>query len=225
VRTPEGAKAIEDVKPGDVVWSHDEATGETSEQRVARTFITPDQPIFKVTLQDAKGRSEVIRSTGEHPFWVVNKGWTSAQHLQAGERLFQLSGGWLRVGSATWAQERATVYNFEVENTHSYFVGELGALVHNSCWEKLAEHVADRFPGKSHRKIVAFLEHFAATEEGLVTAAEDATIWRRGAEILIRRPGATGTYFVKNSIRAAEAYVEEFVALEGGLKTILLRRL
>jgi Pretoxin HINT domain len=86
-----------------------------------------------VTLQDAKGRSEVIRSTGEHPFWVVNKGWTSAQHLQAGDRLFQLSGGWLRVGSATWARERAIVYNFEVET--KLRIQLLSARPTNEIWQ------------------------------------------------------------------------------------------
>jgi Pretoxin HINT domain len=203
-----------------VVWSHDEATGETSEQRVARTFITPDQPIFKVMLQDDKGRSEGIRTTGEHPFWVVNKGWTSAQHLQAGDLLFQLSGGWLRVGSATWAQERATVYNFEVENTHSYFVGELGALVHNSCWEKLAEHVADRFPGKSKEKIIAYLERFASTVKGTPTN-DGPTIWRKGLEILIHRPDDLvngGGYFFADTKAQARSYVERFILKHGGVK-------
>jgi Pretoxin HINT domain len=164
VLTPGGEKAIEEVELGDTVWSQDEATGETSKQHVVRTFVTPDRPIFNVTLEHAAGHREVIRTTGEHPFWVEKQGWTPAQNLEPGDRIFQHAGGWLRVGSATWAQtRRETVYNFEVEKTHSYFVGQLGAWVHNSCWESVAEHVAHRFPGKSKAQIIGYLERFSSS--------------------------------------------------------------
>jgi hypothetical protein len=42
-------------------------------------------------------------------------------------------GGWSQVGEVTKTGRHATVYNFEVEGFHTYFVGEQGALVHNSC--------------------------------------------------------------------------------------------
>jgi len=114
------------------VWSQDEETGEVSEQRVLRTVVTPDQPVLEITFVDDSGQEETIRATGDHPFWVGERGWTPARELQPGGEVFQISGGWLRVGSATWAQQRETVYNFEVETTHTYFVGELGAWVHNN---------------------------------------------------------------------------------------------
>lgn len=36
-----------------------------------------------------------------------------------------------------------TVYNLEVEDTHTYYVGELGVLVHNTCQQKLEEAFKD----------------------------------------------------------------------------------
>jgi hypothetical protein len=215
VRTPGGDKPIEDVEPGDTVWSKDEATGEASEQHVVRTFVTPDRPIFNVALEDATGKHEVIRTTGEHPFWLENQGWTPAQSLQPGDRISQRAGGWLRVGSATWAQKRETVYNFEVEKTHSYFVGKLGAWVHNSCWESVAEHVAHRFPGKAKAQIIGYLERFASSVKGVETAS-GATIWRKGTEFLIRRPPNGGSYFFANSKAEALRYLENFFLENGG---------
>lgn len=46
-----------------------------------------------------------------------------------------------------------------------------------------------------------------------------APIWRRGAEILIQRPGAGagGTWFRADSIRAAERRLRKFIVEEGGV--------
>jgi Pretoxin HINT domain len=215
VLTPGGEKAIEDIKPGDIVWSHDDATGKTSKQQVIQTFVTKDQPIFNVALDDNADHSELIRTTGEHPFWVARQGWTPAHKLRSGDRVFRLSGGWLRVGSATWAQKRETVYNFEVAHTHSYFVGTLGAWVHNSCWESVAEHVAHRFPGKSKAQIIGYLERFSSSVKGVETAS-GATIWRKGTEFLVRRPPNGGSYFFANSKAEALRYLENFFLDNGG---------
>lgn len=70
--------------------------------------------------------------TEEHPFWT-EAGWVRAGELEQGDAVFTLAGGWLRVSGATWLQTRETVYNLEVEGTHSYFVGSLAAWVHNAC--------------------------------------------------------------------------------------------
>jgi len=68
----------------------------------------------------------------QHPFYVRDEGWVEAQDLQVGDLIPSSHGGWVRVGGSTWAQETAVVYNFEVAEAHTYFVGESGAWVHNS---------------------------------------------------------------------------------------------
>jgi hypothetical protein len=93
-------------------------------------------------------------------------------------------------------------------------------LVHNSCFDEIAKHVADRFPGKSHDRIVGFLRHMAASTKPIRVAKDSATIWQRGKEILISRPMSTGlnqgTYFVKESLRDAKRYVLDFINDNGG---------
>ncbi|MCA9647684.1 MAG: hypothetical protein KC492_43640, partial [Myxococcales bacterium] len=134
VLTPEGGKAIDEIRPGDLVWSQDEITGDVSAQRVARTFATtPAQELIELSLKDDDAHEDVIRATREHPFWVAGRGWSAAASLRIGDKVRQISGRWLRVQAASSAPQRETVYNLEVSKTHTYFVGELGAWAHNQC--------------------------------------------------------------------------------------------
>lgn len=57
-----------------------------------------------------------------------------AQDLLPGDEVFTSRGGWARIGSGTWLAREQLVYNFEVEGSHTYFVGETGTWVHNQCW-------------------------------------------------------------------------------------------
>ena len=128
-----GLLPIEEVQAGDLVLSLDQETGAWSYERVVETFVTPDQEILELNLEDANGAQDTLRTTSEHPFWTAERGWTPASALGPGDRVFQAPEGWLAVSSAVWTRDRETVYNFEVENTHTYFVGSLGAWVHNAC--------------------------------------------------------------------------------------------
>ena len=70
-----------------------------------------------------------------HPFFVQGKGWVSAKDLVVGDKLELLDGGQAYVDAID--QEKLTesvkVYNFEVEDFHTYFVGKTSILVHNVC--------------------------------------------------------------------------------------------
>jgi hypothetical protein len=98
-----------------------------------RTFVRPDQPVLELEVEEEDGSTETFKVTGEHPFWVKARGWVEAADLKPGDEIFTSNGGWLRVASGTWLSQRQTVYNFEVEDFHTYFVGEAGAWVHNTC--------------------------------------------------------------------------------------------
>jgi hypothetical protein len=100
---------------------------------VTRRFITPGKEVFELNLEDEEGASSTLSVTPNHPFWVKDIGWTTAANLGSGLEVYSSSGGWLRVTGATWHQRRATVFNFEVAEFHTYFVGAVGAWVHNSC--------------------------------------------------------------------------------------------
>jgi RHS repeat-associated protein len=136
VQTKDGLKPIEDIKAGDLVLSRDEKTGEVTYKEVVRTFITPDQRVISIGVEDEKGSADTYEATAEHPFYVKEKGWVGASDLKPGDEVFSSTGGWLRVTGSTWISKRQTVYNFEVKDFHTYFVGESGAWVHNSCVPK-----------------------------------------------------------------------------------------
>jgi hypothetical protein len=129
VVTPDGARPIEQIVPGDVVLSRDEETGEVSSRRVVATFETPSQHVVDVRVDEMSG--ETIRATPGHWFWTLDHGWTEAARLDKGEALLNREGALLHVLDVTSEPLLATVYNFEVEKTHTYFVGEAGIWVHN----------------------------------------------------------------------------------------------
>jgi RHS repeat-associated protein len=132
VLTADGLKPIEEVAEGDWVWARSDKTGDEGWKRVLRTTVSPDKAVLKVRLRSSQGAEEEIRATPEHPFWVEGKGWTEAGELTAGDRVPSARGGWLQVEELTPETATQTVYNFEVDDFHTYFVGHQGAWVHNN---------------------------------------------------------------------------------------------
>jgi Pretoxin HINT domain len=125
------SKPIEDVAIGDKVTAYDLDTGQVETRDVVRTFVHHDVPTYDVTL--ASG--EKITTTQEHPFWVDGRGWVPATQLTSGDLLRQPDGTGIAVTSVRATGQTATVYNFEVEGAHDYYVraGETWILVHNDC--------------------------------------------------------------------------------------------
>jgi len=124
-------RPIESVEAGDLVWAMDPETGEEDWREVLETFVHPDA-VLEFAIEDGTS-TEVLTVTGGHPFWERERGWTSAGELLPGDEVFTSRGGWARIGGGTWIAGEQLVYNFEVEGAHTYFVGETGAWVHNSC--------------------------------------------------------------------------------------------
>ncbi len=128
-----GTKLIENIQVGDLVLSKDEATGEKTYKPVARTFITPGKEVIDLTFQQPDGTYEVIRATPNHPFYAEGSGWVSAANLQLGTGVQTAESGLAQLTAALALSERETVYNFEVADTHTYFVGKSHHWVHNAC--------------------------------------------------------------------------------------------
>ena len=130
VVTEEGLKPIEEVKVGDKVLAYDEATGEQAYKKVVRLFRNTTNEWYHIIANN-----EEIVCTGGHPFFVENKGFVSAKDLSVGD-ILRLSNGVLIPVSAISVEKLEhpeTTYNFEVEDFHTYFVGESEVLVHNTC--------------------------------------------------------------------------------------------
>ncbi|MCP3170207.1 RHS repeat-associated core domain-containing protein [Myxococcus qinghaiensis] len=160
VLTAKGLVPIEEVAVGDWVWAWDEETRVPGWHRVSKTFIKPAMVVLEVTLESPDGTREEFGVTAEHPFGVVGRGWTEAQSLRWGDEVESAMEERMRVVSVATSAERKPVFNFEVEDAHTYFVGESTAWVHNissiarrlfpnTMPERLAGEIADAMSVKA----------------------------------------------------------------------------
>ena len=124
----DGNKPIEEIQAGDLVYSTNSETGESGYKEVVRTFRKESDVIIHVFVN-----GEEIETTAVHPFWVENR-WVSAKDLEAGDMLTLADGSVARVSRVYGEKldEAVIVYNFEVEDFHTYYVTEAGVLVHNA---------------------------------------------------------------------------------------------
>ena len=130
VQTEEGKVNIEEIEAGDRVWAENPETGEKGVKRVVRTFDSETEELVRVYA----GGEEIITTT-EHPFYVAKRGWTKAIELRAGDILVSLNGEYVILEKIEHEllESPVKVYNFEVEDFHTYYVGDSGVLVHNTC--------------------------------------------------------------------------------------------
>ena len=121
--------AIEKIKSGDKVISTDPETMETSPKTVLETYIREVTTLVHLTVN-----GEEIVTTVDHPFYVKNQGFIKTGELIVGDELLDVNGNVLLVENfdVELTEEPTTVYNFQVEDFHTYHVGENGVWVHNS---------------------------------------------------------------------------------------------
>ena len=106
--------------------------------RPETTFLKEVVQLFRNETEEwvrVKVNGEEITCTPEHPFYVPEKGWTSAIDLRAGDILVMLNGEYVVVEQVQHEllEGSETTYNFEVEDFHTYYVGDTSVLVHNKC--------------------------------------------------------------------------------------------
>ncbi|ARN20016.1 hypothetical protein A4W93_08865 [Piscinibacter gummiphilus] len=161
VQGPDGkpaTKAIADIRVGDLVLAKSEwkAEGQNIDyQAVADVFVTPDQRRTLVRITFEGGAT--LTATDGHPF-RTEAGWRDAILLAPGDRVLLSDdiGGAPRVATVKAAssfEERVTTYNLEVANSHTFYVGEDAALVHNGHGSYTI-HFPDgtRYHGKGDRE-------------------------------------------------------------------------
>jgi len=126
----DGSKNIEDIEVGDLVYAKNTETGETGWKKVAKLFRCEINELVHFQIGD-----ESIETTLEHPFWVEGEGFKAAGELEEGEYVQTADGEILPVVKVQkeYLKESVIVYNFEVEDWHTYYVSDEEVLVHNTC--------------------------------------------------------------------------------------------
>lgn len=144
---------IEDIAAGDYVWATDPETGETGLRRVVQTFENEANELIHVYLN-----GEEIVTTREHPFYSPVKGWTAACELRAGDMLVLVNGEYVVVEKVQHEllENSVKVYNFEVEDFHTYYVGNTSVLVHNLCDIKVT---TSNSTSAANGKITGYTKH------------------------------------------------------------------
>lgn len=124
-------KAIADIKVGDKVLANSEWKADAdslSYETVNDIYGShKSQTIVYVTLEDGN----TITATEGHPFKTPD-GWRDAVLLKKGGKLLLKGEQPATIAQIRTEQKTITVYNLEVANAHTFYVGEEGVLVHNA---------------------------------------------------------------------------------------------
>jgi hypothetical protein len=155
VHTAIGLLEISEVGVGVPVLSRNETTGEQAYRNVVKNVEHDERLMHRIDYVTENGDTDVLSATPEHPLWVKGVGWTQVGHLKSGDALeicdpsgeddrfrppgnrreVALGGGrWsATVVSVTPEEDPLAVYDLEVEEFHTYFVGTFGVWVHNKA--------------------------------------------------------------------------------------------
>lgn len=133
IHTLQGIHPIEEIEVGIKVLAFNQKNGTISYKQVIGTISAENQVIIKITL-----KNEVISCTPNHPFWIQDR-WIRAKNLKKGYLLTTQEQKKVEILAISYAENLQKVYNFEVEEWHTYYVGEMGVLAHNArpCLRRL----------------------------------------------------------------------------------------
>ncbi len=142
VSTPDGDRAIDTLKVGDIVWSKPERGGKPFAAAILATHVRTDQPIYRLKLksvrQDGEVENETLLVTPGHPFYVAaQRDFVPVIDLKPGDRLQSLDDGASEntsseVESLELYLPEGKTYNLTVDVGHTFYVGKFKTWVHNT---------------------------------------------------------------------------------------------
>lgn len=146
VYTENGYKSIEDIEIGDLVWAFDDNTENLELKKVTNTFIRGFNQVYKIHFDD-----EIIEATHEHPFFIGGK-WLKVDQLKEGDLLKLYDGKTTAINKIEVVEGDYTVYNFTVEDFHTYYVSKSNILVHNGnpCEVIFKDNFASKIGSKAN---------------------------------------------------------------------------
>jgi hypothetical protein len=125
IQTLYGVRPIETLQVGDLVLSQNTKTGGLSYHPVVMAHHNPPSATFRVSLGE-----DAIVTSPSHRFWVAGRGWVMARDLKVGDPIRTL--GDVAKVTAIEAEKVQPVFNLDVADDADFFVGSLGALVHDN---------------------------------------------------------------------------------------------
>jgi hypothetical protein len=173
ILTAAGLVTIESIQRGSKVTSTNENTFEVAEKRVVETYIRETKKLLHLIIN-----GELIRTTLEHPFYVKARGFVSAGELIVGDELYNSKGKVLAVEDSRLEvlDEAVKVYNFQVEDFHTYHVGADGVLVHNTCPKKGSDNELSQIQKNAQQGKAFEQQEFPKFSEKTTNAVEQITI-------------------------------------------------
>lgn len=169
VATAAGLVAIECIRVGDKVIATDPDTMVRAEKQVLETFAHETDEIVHLTIN-----GEVITSTIDHPFFVQDAGFVGAGDLYIGDKLLDAEGNTMLVEDVKTEKldEPVKVYNFKVDEFHTYYVGNNCIFVHNA-------DCTIEFNNKQGYDEVEYKQQLSDQQDGLNKMTVDEYLERR----------------------------------------------
>lgn len=162
-----GFKNIEHIEVGDEVWSWNVEKGEIGLKSVVNTIESEADALVELGFG-----MERFKTTPEHPFWVgdsKNGAWKDAGALVEGDQLWLLDKRNVSlsvVDHQPQPENKIKVYNFEVADWHTYFVGWWMVLVHNNIIDCIADYAKILASASSAYKGTTVLGHALSKHAG-----------------------------------------------------------
>nr|WP_246300247.1 polymorphic toxin-type HINT domain-containing protein [Actinopolyspora biskrensis] len=203
---------IEDVEVGDRVVATDPETGETVSRKVVATITGQgEKDLVEVTVDtdgDAGDETGVVVATGEHPFWVDDRGrWVDAEDLDTGDQLRTPDGELVEItDTREWAQARR-VHNLSIAGVHTYHAvaSDTPVLVHNSDCGPASKYKDTTRPGARmlNKSTDVGPEEFGKNLEMNGWARTD-----KGPNIMYEKDGAR--YFLRGKANSHEGWTADY---------------
>ncbi|CVK15692.1 intein N-terminal splicing region [Apibacter mensalis] len=208
VHTQQGIKKIEQIREGDRVWSQHQTSGEISLKKVTAIIRKEIDTTVQIELE-----GETIETTAEHPFYT-KQGWKDAADLTEQDHIQTKNKKWYRVKGQNFLYTKKKVYNFEVEDWHTYFVGKLAWWVHNakpclSSIKHLPEWLKKIVKGNYFNYIrQSFYKRIGGFNEVVLQTGKRLDSYIPGVEIVSRKFTQLG----KVTERTAKKYIDEITS-------------
>ncbi|WP_160680903.1 polymorphic toxin-type HINT domain-containing protein [Clostridium sp. C8-1-8] len=130
VETSTGLRRIDSLNEGDLVLSEDVKTGKQDYKKILTVYKKTTNELYVINIDGKR-----ITTTSSHLFMMEKGFWKSAKNIVVGDKIEDAYGSTKEVrGIEIKKLDNYTrIYNLNVEDYHTYFVGNDELLVHNKC--------------------------------------------------------------------------------------------